>query len=438
MHCRYSKAEFFLFTILLLAVFYYSFSQPAISLNDGHPFDSQSYFKMAEQAAADESISELKPFAYRVALPYLVGTFFKNDLDLGFKVLNLGFGLLTLILMIDYFKHFKLRNVTILVLLILFVVNPNSVFRFSQFIPAYTDPAGLFFVLLFMVMGYRVKNITISMGFGLLVLAFIGVLFREIALCGVLVFIYAQCFELKARSPFLAVDLTKKLLICCLPLAGALWGIFLTHRVINATGGYLFSDTIVGVISQLANQPSIYFVSWLTAFGVIPVVLLIGLNRKILIFLRENQSVTVFLLGSILLSLVSGFHTDRIVFWSYPAVLLLFGYFIENSPVTDSSLSFKLLFYMPLGIVQIISNRVFLSIPDDPFGKLFSPGPAEHIYFAPYGNVTLGHTYGSTMVVEDRFTLLYQFGILAIFLVALLFVISRYSTQDPKKIFSKA
>ena len=438
MNCRYSKAEFFLFTILLLAVFYYSFSQPAISLNDGHPFDSQSYFKMAEQAAADESISELKPFAYRVALPYLVGTFFKNDLDLGFKVLNLGFGLLTLILMIDYFKHFKLRNVTILVLLILFVVNPNSVFRFSQFIPAYTDPAGLFFVLLFMVMGYRVKNITISMGFGLLVLAFIGVLFREIALCGVLVFIYAQCFELKARSPFLAVDLTKKLLICCLPLAGALWGIFFTHRVINATGGYLFSDTIVGVISQLANQPSIYFVSWLTAFGVIPVVLLIGLNRKILIFLRENQSVTVFLLGSILLSLVSGFHTDRIVFWSYPAVLLLFGYFIENSPVTDSSLSFKLLFYMPLGIVQIISNRVFLSIPDDPFGKLFSPGPAEHIYFAPYGNVTLGHTYGSTMVVEDRITLLYQFGILAIFLVALLFVISRYSTQDPKKIFSKA
>ena len=438
MNCHYSKAEFFLFTILLLAVFYYSFSQPAISLNDGHPFDSQSYFKMAKQAAAGESISELKPFAYRVALPYLVGTFFKNDLDLGFKVLNLGFGLLTLILMIDYFKHFKLRNVTILVLLILFVVNPNSVFRFSQFIPAYTDPAGLFFVLLFMVMGYRVKNITISMGFGLLVLAFIGVLFREIALCGVLVFIYAQCFELKARSPFLAVDLTKKLLICCLPLAGALWGIFLTHRVINATGGYLFSDTIVGVISQLANQPSIYFVSWLTAFGVIPVVLLIGLNRKILIFLRENQSVTVFLLGSILLSLVSGFHTDRIVFWSYPAVLLLFGYFIENSPVTDSSLSFKLLFYMPLGIVQIISNRVFLSIPDDPFGKLFSPGPAEHIYFAPYGNVTLGHTYGSTMVVEDRITLLYQFGILAIFLVALLFVISRYSTQDPKKIFSKA
>ena len=432
MNCHYSKAEFFLFTILLLAVFYYSFSQPAISLNDGHPFDSQSYFKMAKQAAAGESISELKPFAYRVALPYLVGTFFKNDLDLGFKVLNLGFGLLTLILMIDYFKHFKLRNVTILVLLILFVVNPNSVFRFSQFIPAYTDPAGLFFVLLFMVMGYRVKNITISMGFGLLVLAFIGVLFREIALSGVLVFIYAQCFELKARSPFLAVDLTKKLLICCLPLAGALWGIFLTHRVINATGGYLFSDTIVGVISQLANQPSIYFVSWLTAFGVIPVVLLIGLNRKILIFLRENQSVTVFLLGSILLSLVSGFHTDRIVFWSYPAVLLLFGYFIENSPVTDSSLSFKLLFYMPLGIVQIISNRVFLSIPDDPFGKLFSPGPAEHIYFAPYGNVTLGHIYGSTMIIEDRITLLYQFGMLAIYLVSLLYVINRYATQDPK------
>jgi len=432
MNHQYSKAEVFLLAILLLAAFSYSFSQPAISLNNGHPFDTQSYFTIAEQVATGESISEQKPFAYRVALPYLVGTFFKNNLDLGFKVLNLGFGLLTLILMIDYFKHFKLSNVTILVLLILFVANPNSVFRFSQFIPAYTDPAGLFFVLFFMVMGYRVKKITITMGCGLLVLAFVGVLFREIALCGVLVFIYAQCFELKTRPPFLAVDMTKKLLICCLPLAGALWGIFLTHRVINATGGYLFSDTIVGVISQLANQPSIYFVSWLTAFGVIPIVLLIGFNRKMLIFLRDNQSVTVFLLGSILLSLTSGFHTDRIVFWSYPAVLLLFGYFIEHSPVTESSLIFKLFFYLPLAIVQAIANRAFSNIPDDPLGSIFAPGPAEHIYFAPYGNVTLGHIYGSTMIVEDRITLLYQFGILAIYLVTLLFVINRYAIRDPK------
>jgi len=430
MNHQYSKAEVFLVAILLLAAFSYSFSQPAISLNEGHPFDTQSYFTMAEQAAAGESISELKPFAYRVALPYIVGTLFKNNLDLGFKVLNLGFGLLTLVLMIDYFKHYKLSNLTILVLLILFVINPNSVFRFSQYIPAYTDPAGLFFVLFFMVMGYRVKNITIAMGCGLLILAFIGVLFREIALCGVLVFIYAQCFKSKASPPFLAVNLTKKLLICCLPLIGALSGIFLTHQLINATGGYLFSDTTIGVISQLASKPSIYFVSWLTAFGVIPVVLLIGLNRKMLIFLRQNQSVTVFLLGSILLSLASGFHTDRIVFWSYPAVLLLFGYFIEHSPVTNSRLSFKLFFYVPLVIVQTISNRAFSNIPDDPLGSFFAPGPAEHIYFAPYGNVTLGHIYGSTMIVEDRITLLYQFGALALYLVILLLVINRYSTRD--------
>ena len=429
---KYTIAEFFLFSILLLATFFYGFSQTPISLNDGHPFDAQSYFTMAEQTAAGESISELKPFAYRVALPYLVGTFFKDDLDLGFKSINLGFGLLTLILMIDFFKFYKLRNLTILVLLILFVVNPNSVFRFSHFIPAYTDPAGLFFVLLFMVMSYRVKNITISMGCCLFVLAFISVLFREIALCGVLVFIYAQCFELKARPPFLVIDMTKKILICCLPLAGALCGISLTHQVINATGGYLFSDTIVGVIRQLTDQPSIYFVSWLTAFGVIPVVLLIGLNRKIFIFLSENQSVAIFLFGSILLSLASGFHTDRIVFWAYPAVLLLFGYFVENSPVTDSSIVFKLLFYLPLAIVQAISNRVFLSIPDDPFGDFFSPGLAERIYFAPYGNVNLGHTYGSTMVVEDRITLLYQFGILAIYLVILLLVIYKYSARNLK------
>jgi hypothetical protein len=80
--------------------------------------------------------------------------------------------------------------------------------------------------------------------------------------------------------------------------------------------------------------------------------------------------------------------------------------------------------------VQAISNRVFSSIPDDPLGNLFAPGPAEHIYFAPYGNVTLGHIYGSTMIVEDRITLLYQFGALAVYLAMLLLIINKYSKRN--------
>ena len=72
-----------------MALAYFGFTQAPISIEDGHPYDSEAYFAMAEQVAAGEPISTLRPFAYRVALPFLVGTLFPHDIAFGFELLNL-------------------------------------------------------------------------------------------------------------------------------------------------------------------------------------------------------------------------------------------------------------------------------------------------------------------------------------------------------------
>ena len=123
----------------------------------------------------------------------------------------------------------------------------------------------------------------------------------------------------------------------------------------------------------------------------------------------EYHSVAIFLIGCILLALFSGFHTDRIVFWSFPAVFLLFGVFLERHPVTTASIRYKLAFLVPLIISQMLAWRVWLPIPDDPRAELFDPGAPPLLLLSAYGEVTLGHVYASTLPAASRLVSLGQY-----------------------------
>ena len=193
----------------------------------------------------------------------------------------------------------------------------------------------------------------------------------------------------------------------------------------NAHSTTRTSVTIWGVVVQLAQQPTIFILSWLTAFGIFPVALALGANKALGQFLYHNQSVAVFLAGSVLMALTSGFHTDRILFWAYPAVLLLFGIFMENHPVTRAKPGIRALFFLPLLLTQILAHRIWLPIPDDPRGELFGPGIPESVILAPYGDASLAHTYASAMMPETRLLLLSQFTAVAIYLGIILLIHSK-------------
>ncbi len=364
---------------------------------------------MAQQVAAGDPVSSLRPFSYRIGLPWLVGTLFPSDIMFGFRLINLTFAIATLAVLYLFLRGFRLRRDTCLLLLLLFVCAPQSPLRFVHYIPAYTDPPALFFVVFLLYLTQAVEHLDLRWSIVVTTITVIGVLFREIAICGAMVFAFEKCFRVRSSAPFLMLRSKRNFSLCLPPLALAAVTLALLHSRIEGTGEYHYLQQMVGVVSGLARQPDILALSWLTAFGVIPLVLLLAARRTLSAFLAENQAVAVFLLGSAVLALIAGFHTDRIVFWSFPAVLLLFGVFLERHPHTTAPLAHKLALFLPLALAQMLAFRIWLPIPDDPHGELFNPGAPPLLLLSAYGDVTLGHTYASTLPEGSRLVLLGQY-----------------------------
>ncbi len=424
----FSSFSFKDYTLLLLAVFlavFYGVTQNPISLDGGHPYDSMSYYNMAAQVAAGEPIAELRPFAFRLGLPWLVGTFFPDNLDFGFRVVNVTFGVMASLILFVYLKQFLIRNSTVLLLLILYITNPQGPLRFSHYITSYADPPGLFFVLLLLLLSKLIRKLDWKSILTVTLVGIAGCLFREIALCGVLVFVYRNCFHIDGRFPYLHIVSGRNLRLCLFPLIASILTVAAVHLMVDGSGAYQYTTQMMGVVEQLAQQPTIFLLSWLTAFGIVPVAIALGASKAMGQFLYDNQAVAVFLAGSVLLALTSGFHTDRILFWAYPAVLLLFGFLVENHPVTRAGLGIRALFFLPIISAQILAHRMWLPIPDDPRGELFGAGAPEFAVLAPYGDATLAHTYASAMMAETRHVLLIQFTAVAIYLGIVLLIHSR-------------
>lgn len=417
-----------LILVIVAVAAYFGFTQNPISIEGGHPYDSEVYYAMAEQAAAGEPISALRPFAYRVALPFLAGTMFPDCIGFGFKLLNLLFSAAAAVVLYLFLRSRELAVNTALLLTLAFVCSFQSPFRFVPFIPAYADPPALFFMVLLLWLGQKVVRLDLRWSLAVSTLGVIGVLFREISICGLLVFVFAQCFRLRRAPPFLLVRSWRAVGLSALPLLAASACLALVHALVDGTGGYDYFEQMLAVISAHAAQPDIFPLAWLTSFGVIPLVLLFAW-RSLLEFLAENQDIAMFLGGCVLLALFTGFHTDRIVFWSIPAVLLLFGVLLERHPLRNAPVWHKLAFYAPLLIVQALAWRVWLPIPDDPRAELFDPGAPPVLLFSAFGDVTLGHVYASTLPAASRLALLAQFALAALYFGIILYLAERRQTR---------
>lgn len=113
---------------------------------------------MAEQVAAGEPISTLRPFAHRVALPFLAGTLFPHDIAFGFELLNLVFAVAAAAVFCLFLRCCQLRADTGLLLVLALVCASQSPYRFVHFIPAYADPPALFFIVMLLYLGRPVSG----------------------------------------------------------------------------------------------------------------------------------------------------------------------------------------------------------------------------------------------------------------------------------------
>lgn len=384
---------------------------------------------MAEQVATDSSIVSLKPFVYRVGLPYLVGKLFPNAITLGFKLINLLLGVFTLAILFYLFGDYIKDRLIVYFLLMLYIVNPYSAFRATFFYPVFTDTAAFFFILLIFLVNKKLEGILKYIVLNILI--FCGIFFREIVFVMpvVISIIYLRkVYGQETKFTGLKIQDIGHLS----PVFVGIMAIVITHLIVTPTGQYTFFSHALAMLNRNLHQPEILLLSFFTAFGPILFVILATLHTKeISSFLHKNQDILVYFFCILFLSTIGGNHIDRFIFWIFPATLIVIGYVFEQNLLNISSLKLKIAFFIPIIIGQFFAFRILGEIPNTNFDALANPGKPEFIFFGPYGKDTnFAHIFASMMLRESRFILLIQYSLLMLYLSLILIMSKRSCKQS--------
>jgi len=354
-----------LFAILLVMVGSQIF-QNQVSLNAGRGWDGVEYYSMAEQLAEGKLPAAAAPYVYRVGTPFLASLFFKNDLLLGFKVINIVGNLITVILLTLwlrlYLPDWRIRVFLVLV----FVAQWHGPVRYVYYHPAYTEP----WLLVFLLMGLLgLRQVASKPGFGKVVclafMSFLGVAFREVFLIIPFALLFATNPVARAAAPLAESDLPTVAQMIrrvpaafFLPLAFGLLSWLALLYLVTSTSNYSF---IKRAFSWGYNQSlALYVHSWFVAYG--PIVVLLLYNwRRTGSFLWTNQFMLVYLIGISVFAWIGGTDTVKFLFWAMPVVYLLVGRAIEDN---RELLTLPLIAVLVLS--QLISERVLWPVPDYP------------------------------------------------------------------------
>jgi len=363
-----------LFLFVLINMFSQALQQP-ISFNNGQGGDGVAYFKVAEQFANHRLPNAGAPFVYRIGTPLLVSLFFKSDLLLGFKIVNITANLLTTLLFIFWLRLYLNNLKTRVLLSTLFLVMWHGPVRYVYYYPAYSDP-WFFVVLLTGLIGIQKTQVspTVVRICVLGLVALVGVTFREASLVIPIAFLFSTnpVIQSGGISYALATFQVKRViksipLIFFLPLGLGILGILIIFLTASQTNSYSFIH--MAVYWAYGKPLLTYLHAWFIAFG--PIIVIPIYNwRRMVRFMARNQFMLVYLLVFAVLGWIGGTDTDRILFWAMPVVYILIGQSIEDNAVLLKSLPLLII----LCVGQLISERVIWTTPDYP-GKFPSPLP---------------------------------------------------------------
>ena len=334
------------------------FFQAQISSNGGKGFDGCRYYTMAEQISADSfPLREYAPFVYRIGTPFLA-SLFGADLILGFKLVNIGFNVLSVLLLLYWFRLF-LRDWRVrTAMLVLFMTHWLSPVRFVHFSPVYADPAFFVFLTGGLIVLHKLaadqsrKNVAV-----LSLICFFGVLFRQetIFLAFAALAIDKPGFrKIPGQSTFVRMPQLRLGVPLLTAAAGIAVGLMLGER----TNAYYFP--VIAVLWAW-NKPLLsYVLAWFTSFGVLLALLLYDLRRT-WGFLTSNRPLAVCLFLVAAVGWIGGTDTERILYWAAPGVYLLFGKAIEDN---WGLLKRNRLAIWCLVFGYVLTHRMFLTMPD--------------------------------------------------------------------------
>ncbi|MCX6148388.1 MAG: hypothetical protein NTW25_14235 [Candidatus Kapabacteria bacterium] len=326
-----------------------AFYQKQITFNSGQGWDGVEYFTTAKEFSQNIKPNAKAPFVYRIGTPLLVSKIFPNDINYGFKTLNLYANFILIVLFYLILSHFTQSSFLRILFSILYVIQFHAPIRFTYFYPIHTDSIALIFLfcgILVLIKDIKNKFIYLSL------IGIIGIYFREIAIIPSFIYMLINFKENKYKR------ISTKYFIPFLITFVAMFSIkFIvsqsnTYQSYNAVFDYLYNKSIL-----------MYVHSLLISFGPI-ILLLIYLKVKgILNFNIPSRTQVYFLISIILiLAFVGGSDTERLAYWSAPLVFGFLAFQIDKNNLLRES---KILLSVLL-VFQIYSSRILFIIPDYP------------------------------------------------------------------------
>jgi hypothetical protein len=404
-----------------------AYSQVQIGVNDGQGWDGTWYVTVAQEISSGHPLIAEAPFVYRVGTPFLAALVDRDNLIVGFKIVNLAANL-TLTLLLTVWLRIFVRDWRVrLGLILAFLFQWHGPIRFVHFYPVAADNwfAALLLAGLLAVHSLEKRTSWLTIA-AISALAVLGTLVRESGLLLALIVPLAQNpFKLPPRFPRISPWLFVPLVLA----VAAFLGVHHAAEITNAP-----SQPEAGGLIVPKSIPT-YALGWWTAFGPL-LVLPLFTWRRAASFLWNHQ----YMLGLLLIvSLLSSFaspalqlqlqDTERYLFWAMPVVYVLIGRSLEHLlPIMSRPLLALLI------VGQVLAERVFWTIPqpgaNDP-SNVFSHGSSAILLFTPLGgNVEYFDIFPSWMSQGYRLVLLGEYVALAVVIIAWLYLLANHRRSN--------
>jgi hypothetical protein len=324
--------------------------------------DGDEYFFAAEQMAAGQTIRAEVPYAYRIALPWLVARTFPERIELGFRIYNTAAAAAGTALLLMWLRAFGIRPGVAALTTLLYVANWIGPARFLYYYPIYVDPPFIAFSMgaLLLIESLR-RRFTWARTGALSALCFLGGSIRETMILAPIAFVFANvgrrrvCGEGEEDAP---IPLIARLL----PLACGAIAVVLCRQVpvaprrtLSAVENaiYLFHD------KPLFTLPLALFMT----FG--PVLAVVFHDwRAARDVVRRHAYLAVFFASCFAAGYVGGHETERYLIWAAPVVYLLIATALQNH---GEALMRSAWVFVALAGAQLAAEHVFFGIPDPSF-----------------------------------------------------------------------
>jgi hypothetical protein len=318
--------------------------------------DGKEYYDTAEQIAAGRTIQTEVPYAYRIALPWLVARTFPKALEHGFRVHNIWASAAGAALLLAWLRAFRIRPGVAALATILYVANWIGPARFLYFYPEYVDPPFIAFLIGALLLMHRVRSRFSWPGvLALALVCFVGGFVRETILLAPVAFLFANVrFDASEEKPA-----TIPAVALLLPLVLTLAALVLVRQIpmeprrsISAVDAavYLFQN------KPLFTLPLSFFMT----FGPILTVVLYDW-RAVRAVAAKHFYLAVFFGGVFAASYIGGHETERYLIWAAPVAYLLIAIALQNH---GAALMRNAWVFVLLVGAQALGEHVFFGIPD--------------------------------------------------------------------------